>query len=77
MKCHVTDPIYDTNAVAEFDGNLTDDSHRLTQKVIDLLDLQMSLEDERLHADELVQGKRTLIWTSKVDEDPITFEFTE
>ena len=32
MKCHVTDPIFDTNAVAEFEGKISDDSHTLTQR---------------------------------------------
>lgn len=77
LKCHCSDPIYGTNSTCELAGNLNDDSHKLTQKVIDMLDLQMDIRDEKLYADELINGKRTLIWTSKCDLDPITFEFTE
>ncbi len=78
MKCHCTDPIYGTNSQCEIAGNLSDDSHRLTQKVIDALDLQMRIEDEeRLVADYVTPGKRTLIWESRENRDPIKFEFTE
>ena len=77
MLCRITDPIYGTNLQCAFEGKLNDDSHKLTRKVIEMMDLQTDLSQERLEVDETIDGTRTLIWTSKENHDPITFIFSE
>jgi len=78
MKCRVQDAECGTDASAEFAGNLTDDAARLTQTVIDMLDLQMVLADETISSDTTEGNTRTIIWNWRDGTPmPIKFEFTE
>ena len=78
LKCRITDAECGTDASADFVGKLTDDAARLTQTVIDMLDLQMVLEHEKLECDTTDGQTRTLIWSWKDGTPmPIVFNFTE
>lgn len=78
LKCEVRDDECGTNCNAEFEGKLSTDAVRLTQIVIDLLDLQMVLADEILLSDEMKGDARVITWNWKDGTPmPITFTFTK
>jgi hypothetical protein len=80
MKCRVQDAECGTDAVAILSANVSlgENAYRLTQIVIDMLDLQMVLDDEFLVSDEMKDGARVLTWNWLDGCDmPIVFTFTE
>ena len=80
MTCRVRDEECGTDAVAVLGAcvNLGENAYRLTQIVIDMLDLQMILDDEILVSDEMKDGARVLTWNwCDRTPMPITFTFTK